>query len=99
QRIVSGGDDGTVRLWDTQGKQVAELRGHQDYVISVAISTDNQRVVSGGSDGTVRLWDIRLESWLKAGCKQLQDLLVSKEPKTSDARGAKATCERYLKGL
>ncbi|WP_414587920.1 WD40 repeat domain-containing protein, partial [Scytonema sp. PCC 10023] len=57
QRIVSGGEDGTVRLWDTQGKLLAELRGHQGTVYSVAISTDNQRIVSGGSDGTVRLWD------------------------------------------
>ncbi|OKH43238.1 hypothetical protein NIES2101_31105, partial [Calothrix sp. HK-06] len=57
QTIVSGGDDGTVRLWDSKGKQAAELRGHQGSVNSVAISTDKQTIVSGGDDGTVRLWD------------------------------------------
>ena len=99
QKIVSGGEDGTVRLWDNNGKQLAELKGHQSPVYSVAISTDGQTIVSGGIDGTVRLWDIRFESWLKAGCEQLQDLLVFKEPKTPEERGAKATCEPYLKGL
>jgi hypothetical protein len=99
QTIVSGGYDGTVRLWDSKGKQVAELRGHQVAVLSVAISTDKQTIVSGGSDGTVRLWDIRFESWLRAGCEQLRDHPVFKEPKTLEERGVKATCEPYLKGL
>ncbi|MEH2389932.1 MAG: caspase family protein, partial [Nostoc sp.] len=57
QTIVSGGSDGTVRLWNLQGQTLAEpLRGHEGDVISVAISADGQTIVSGGSDGTVRLW-------------------------------------------
>ena len=54
--IVSGGVDGTVRLWSSNGKQLAELKGHQGPVISVAISIDGRTIVSGGYDGTVRLW-------------------------------------------
>ncbi|WP_414590265.1 WD40 repeat domain-containing protein, partial [Scytonema sp. PCC 10023] len=54
--IVSGGDDGTVRLWSSKGQQLAVLKGHQGYVYSVAISTDKQTIVSGGFDGTMRLW-------------------------------------------
>jgi hypothetical protein len=58
QTIVSGGDDGTVRLWNRQGLPLAEpLRGHKFWVNSVAISTDGQTIVSGGHDGTVRLWN------------------------------------------
>ena len=56
QTIVSGGSDGTVRLWSSKGQPLAELKGHQGNVLSVAISTDKQTIVSGGSDGTVRLW-------------------------------------------
>ncbi|MBW4597459.1 MAG: AAA family ATPase [Brasilonema angustatum HA4187-MV1] len=61
QRIVSGGDDGTVRLWDRKGKQLGTFRGHHDLIWSVAISIDGETIVSGGRDGTVRLWDSKGE--------------------------------------
>ena len=57
--IVSGGYDGTVRLWDLEtAKPIGEpMKGHERVVVSVAISPDGKTIVSGGSDGTVRLWD------------------------------------------
>ncbi|MBH0237621.1 P-loop NTPase fold protein, partial [Methylobrevis albus] len=56
-RIVSGGDDGTVRLWTPDGAAAGEpLRGHEGTVWSVGFSPDGTRIVSGGHDGTVRLW-------------------------------------------
>ncbi|MBW4512251.1 MAG: WD40 repeat domain-containing protein [Scytonematopsis contorta HA4267-MV1] len=55
--IISGGDDGTVRLWNREGKQISKpFKGHKGIVRSVAISTDSNVVISGGDDGTVRLW-------------------------------------------
>ncbi|WP_392530065.1 caspase family protein [Nostoc sp. C117] len=60
QTIVSGGGDGTVRLWDTQGNSLAApFQGHQGFVRAVTFSSDGQKIVSGGEDGTVRLWDIQ----------------------------------------
>ena len=38
-------------------QQVAELRGHTDYVHAVAWSPDGTRLVSGSGDFTVRVWD------------------------------------------
>ena len=60
QTIVSGGGDGTVRLWNLQGLPLAEpISAHEGEIMSVAISADGQTIVSGGFDGTVRLWNLQ----------------------------------------
>jgi len=58
-RIVSGGVDQRVRVWDAaSGQQIGQpLTGHTDPVLSVAFSPDGTRIVSGGGDKTVRVWD------------------------------------------
>ncbi|MFM7238200.1 MAG: WD40 repeat domain-containing protein, partial [Cyanobium sp.] len=60
-RIVSAGDDGTVRQWEAKsGRAIGEpLRGHQGWVVSAAYSADGSRIVSAGEDGTVRQWEAK----------------------------------------
>ncbi|KAF8986669.1 WD40-repeat-containing domain protein, partial [Cyathus striatus] len=56
--IVSGSDDGTVRVWNSHsGKLLNELKGHSGWVNSVAISQDGITIVSGSNDKTVRVWN------------------------------------------
>src|SRR6266702_506784 len=59
QHIVSGSDDGTIRVWNaTTGATAAgPFTGHTDSVWSVAFSPDGQRIVSGSRDGTIRVWN------------------------------------------
>ncbi|WP_229994522.1 TIR domain-containing protein [Arthrobacter sp. Bi26] len=58
-RILTGGPDGTMRLWDAEtGQALGEpMSGHKELVNCVAFSPDGRRVLSGGDDGTVRVWD------------------------------------------
>jgi WD40 repeat protein len=49
--------DGTARLWDYTGRQLAVLIGHQGEVTDVRSSSHGQLLVTAGTDGTARLWD------------------------------------------
>ena len=54
-RIISGSRDGTIQLWDAAlGTALGEpLKGHFDWVTSVAFSPKGTHVISGSSDNTV----------------------------------------------
>ena len=56
-RIVSGSEDNTARVWSAEtGRELACLTGHESGVNSVAFSPDGNRIVSGSEDNTVRVW-------------------------------------------
>ncbi|MDZ4744474.1 MAG: choice-of-anchor D domain-containing protein [bacterium] len=56
--VVTGGDDGTVRLYDAVTGSLSRIVGtHTDWVWSVATHPTRQYVASGSHDGTVRIWD------------------------------------------
>jgi serine/threonine-protein kinase len=58
-RLLSGGKDGSVRLWDTQsGDELVCCQGHRNRITSVAFSPDGRRALSGSRDWTMRLWDL-----------------------------------------
>lgn len=59
QRVVTGGHDGTVRVWNSvTGAEERQLGSHQGWVWAVAAHPVRTIVASGGYDGTVRVWDI-----------------------------------------
>jgi WD40 repeat protein len=60
QTIVTGGDDGTVRLWnssDGKPQGAALAAGHAGPILAVAISPDGKTILTGSSDQTARLLD------------------------------------------
>jgi WD40 repeat protein len=58
RRAASGGEDGTVRLWDlAAAREVQCFKGHKGAVWSIAFAADGRRLLSGGEDATVRVWD------------------------------------------
>ena len=58
-RVVSGGDDGRLLVWDLSrpGGGPLELGGHDSSVLAVAVLADG-RVASGGSDDGLLVWDL-----------------------------------------
>jgi WD40 repeat protein len=58
--IISGDENGIVRLWDREGRPIGQpSKAHDGPVASVAISSNGQMIVSGGSDGKVLRWSMR----------------------------------------
>jgi WD40 repeat protein len=56
-QLASASSDGTVKVWDDQGKEVFTCRGHSAGVADLVYSADGQWIVSGGFDKTLRVWD------------------------------------------
>lgn len=67
-RLVTGGEDGYVRVWSVSPlKQLWAERQHTEAVYSVAFSRNGKRVASGGYDGRVLLWDAEHRRALRGG--------------------------------
>ena len=54
-KIVSGSNDNTVRLWLGETNS---LKSHSGSVISVVFSPDGSKVISGSKDKTLCIWDL-----------------------------------------
>ena len=57
--LASGGDDGSVTVWEVgAGRERARRVLHAGYVGSLAFLPRGHVLVSGGKDGLLRLWDL-----------------------------------------
>ncbi len=53
--IVTGADNIAI-LWDSNGREIAVLAGHSDFVLSVAFSPDGSKIITASSDKSARIW-------------------------------------------
>ena len=64
---VTGGQDETVRIWDTQQTTAKGiLRGHLGPVSRLALNIGGEILASGSLDGTVFLWNMKENEMLKS---------------------------------
>lgn len=58
-RLLASAGTGAISLWSLpDGVLLKELKGHGNYVRSLASSADGKLLVSGSSDKTVKLWSL-----------------------------------------
>jgi WD40 repeat protein len=56
--IASASWDGTIGLWQPNGRNIRFLRGHNGAVWDVAFSRDGRTLASCACDGTIKLWNL-----------------------------------------
>jgi small GTP-binding protein len=57
--FASGGGDCMVRLWNTEGKQIKLLRGHNAWVDCVKWMDNGKLIASASGDKSIRIWDVK----------------------------------------
>src|SRR5262249_28724234 len=58
QQILSGDEEGNVKLWDVgSGNAVRTFKGDRSAADSVAFSPDGKKLFAGTSNNKVRIWD------------------------------------------
>jgi WD40 repeat protein len=103
RRLLTGGLDGTVRLWDVaNGKTLQEFKDQPGGVWCVALSPDGKRALSSagmlqqdgkwvrGSDFTVVLWDLeagKVLRQLKGHTSEVRSVVFSSDGKQALSAG------------
>ncbi|MBD0346193.1 MAG: WD40 repeat domain-containing protein, partial [Coleofasciculus sp. Co-bin14] len=57
--VITGSKDKTLKGWDIKTKkQLFTLRGHQDEVTAVTVTSDD-KLISGSKDKTLKVWNLK----------------------------------------
>ena len=69
--LATGGDDGTVRLWDIETGQAvgAPLPGMPNAPVVPSFTRDGAHLLAAYVTGDAYLWDIRPESLVRQACR------------------------------
>lgn len=59
EMVVSGSDDGLIKLWDSRSKDAVTTLEDKYQVTSVVFSDAGDAIFSGGLDNEVKMWDLR----------------------------------------
>lgn len=90
--LASASNDGIIRLWTKDGRQVGELVGHESFIYSLAYLPSGE-LVSSGEDRTVRIWKgtqcvqtivhPAISVWSVATCAESGDIVTGASDKVT----------------
>ena len=75
--IATAGDDGSVRLWNSESDDTKPFDGHRGPVYTVEFSPDGKTLVSGGRDRRLLVWSVPTLAELHANADGIQNRLKS----------------------
>ena len=98
--LLSDAGDNAARLWDLTAPDPAAasvvLRGHEDWINALAISSDGHWLVTGSRDGTARLWNLRLDELVDLACRTAGRNLTREEwNQYLPGQAYRKTCEQW----
>ncbi|KAF8553438.1 WD40 repeat-like protein [Imleria badia] len=60
QRVVTGSDDGTVRVWNLEyGEEEGMPLEHENTISSLAVTRDGTKIISSDVNGKIKVWDVK----------------------------------------
>ena len=76
KRLITGGMDKAVRIWDAEGGgRQRDFAGLPQPMYAAALDSAGKIAIAGGRDGVLRVWDVE-------GNKLLQTLMLAAKPET-----------------
>lgn len=84
-KLLTGGHDKLVNLWDTRSGQLLHtFEGHQQRITQARFVNNDQQVITTSMDGTIRVWDTEtgiLNQTISDHKGAVYDLIVSHDEK------------------
>lgn len=62
RRIISGGGEGMIRIWQIHAKSrelLTTMKEHKNAVVAIRINRSNSECATASLDGTCIIWDIK----------------------------------------
>lgn len=56
-RIITGGSDDKIKIWDTLGNVIDTLISHAGDITAVRYTPDGSKIVSAAKDNKIKIWD------------------------------------------